>query len=339
MTEGPGWAAPDPQPEQPPAYYQPPPAMPPPPPGWGAPKPGVIPLRPLGVGDILDGAISTMRAHPRVILGVSAIVAVVGELIIAFSTFPLLGDISSLGPRPTEDEALSLLGKLLVVFGIILVVTVLLRVFLSGFLTIAIGKAVLGQPVSFGATWQRVRPRLPALFGLTLIYPSIAIASFVLAFVVTAIIGLIGLLLIIAVAVFLVWLYIALSLATPALMLENARVGRALGRSRQLVRGSWWRMLGIQLLAFIIAAIVAQIVQAPFSLFGGGFGQIFSTEPVAPTVTTVVLTTIGGIIASTLTDPFVAGVTVLLYTDQRMRREGMDIELARAAGITPPHPL
>ncbi|MGZ4595519.1 MAG: hypothetical protein ACXV3V_01220, partial [Actinomycetes bacterium] len=39
----------------------------PPPPGWGAqpawspPKPGVIPLRPLGAMEILDGAVSTVR--------------------------------------------------------------------------------------------------------------------------------------------------------------------------------------------------------------------------------------------------------------------------------------
>ena len=35
--------------------------------GWQQPmaaKPGVIPLRPLGVGDILDGAVTTMRGEP-----------------------------------------------------------------------------------------------------------------------------------------------------------------------------------------------------------------------------------------------------------------------------------
>ena len=39
-----------------------------------APKPGVIPLRPLGVGEILDGAISYIRANPGVTLGLSAVV-------------------------------------------------------------------------------------------------------------------------------------------------------------------------------------------------------------------------------------------------------------------------
>jgi len=44
-----------------------------------------------------------------------------------------------------------------------------------------------------------------------------------------------------------------------------------------------------------------------------------------------VLVALGAVIASTLTTPFQAGVTGLLYFDQRMRREGLDITLQRAA--------
>src|SRR5207249_3623477 len=122
----------------------------------------------------------------------------------------------------------------------------------------------------------------------------------------------------------------------PALMLEDAPVGRAFGRSRTLVHGTWWRVFGISLLAALIAIILAAIITVPFTYFGGGFVQVTSTQPVPLTVAYLLLTTIGGIIAGTITEPFAAGVTVLLYTDQRMRREGMDIELARAAGLPPP---
>ena len=38
------------------------------------PKPGVVPLRPLGLGEILDGAVQTIRLNPKVMLGLSAIV-------------------------------------------------------------------------------------------------------------------------------------------------------------------------------------------------------------------------------------------------------------------------
>lgn len=52
--------------------------------GWGGPppaaKPGVIPLRPLGVGEILDGAVSTMRTYWRTVLGISLTVAAITQL-------------------------------------------------------------------------------------------------------------------------------------------------------------------------------------------------------------------------------------------------------------------
>ena len=48
------------------------------------------------------------------------------------------------------------------------------------------------------------------------------------------------------------------------------------------------------------------------------------------------LTTLGGIVAGALTYPFAASVATLLYVDLRMRKEGLDIELMRAAGATPP---
>jgi hypothetical protein len=334
MTEGPGWAAPDPQPEPPPTYYQP---APPPPPGWGVPKPGVIPLRPLSLSEILDGAISTMRAHPKVILGVSAIVVTISQLLTTLATWPLIDDLNrakNLGPNPTGDELSRALGATFGLVGISVLIAVLVRVFLAGFLTIAVGKAVLGQPVTSGEVWARVRPRLLALLGLTLVFPAVALVAVVLVVVVALAAGAVAILLGLALFVISLWLYILFSLATPALMLESAGIRQAFGRSRTLVRGSWWRVFGITLLAGIIASIVALIIVAPFTLLSGGF----STSAVID-FKYLALTTIGGIIASTLTEPFAAGVSVLLYTDQRMRREGMDIELARAAGLTPPYPL
>jgi hypothetical protein len=337
MTEGPGWAAPDPQPEQPPAYQQPPMPPPPPPAGWGVPKPGVIPLRPLGLGEILDGAISTMRAHPKVILGVAAIVVTISQLLTTLATYPLLDDVNragNLGSRATNDDMLASLGASAGVLGITLLITLPVRVFLSGFLTIAVGKAVLGQPVTFGEIWARVRPRLLPLLGLTLVYPAIAAGAVALVFLTALVAGGLAILVVVVLIPFGIWAYILFSLATPAFMLENAGIGRAFGRSRTLVRGSWWRVFGIMLLAGVLAGIVAGIIVVPFTFAGGGFAS-----PVEATFRYLALTTIGGIIAGTLTEPFAAGVSVLLYTDQRMRREGMDIELARAAGVTPPNPL
>lgn len=85
MSDTPGWTSPDPSQQPSGAPAQQPPsepgehpygAAPAPPPPASESTPGVIPLRPLGLGEILDGAISTIRAHWRVVLGMSAVIAV-----------------------------------------------------------------------------------------------------------------------------------------------------------------------------------------------------------------------------------------------------------------------
>jgi hypothetical protein len=57
----------------------------------------------------------------------------------------------------------------------------------------------------------------------------------------------------------------------------------------------------------------------------------------APTVLSLAIGAIGSIIAATCTRPISAGVTVLLYTDMRIRKEGLDLALnqaAQARGLT-----
>ena len=49
--------------------------------------------------------------------------------------------------------------------------------------------------------------------------------------------------------------------------------------------------------------------------------------------TFLIISGIGSVIVSTITYPISAGVTALLYIDQRIRREALDLELARAAGL------
>ena len=65
--------------QRPPPGYGPAPVYGPRP-GYGAgarPRPGIVPLRPLGLGEILDGAFQAIRTNPRTMLGVSALVMIV----------------------------------------------------------------------------------------------------------------------------------------------------------------------------------------------------------------------------------------------------------------------
>ncbi|SFQ17228.1 Uncharacterised protein family (UPF0259) [Amycolatopsis arida] len=318
----PGAQPPSPGAEQPPGdQYGVPSAPPPPQPGWGSPtgygKPGVIPLRPLSLGEILDGSISTIRRHPGVILGFSVAVLAVTQLLNALVLTVFMDDFNAAATQDpatlTQDQAWDAIGGMFSAAGITVVVSVLASTFLSGFLITVVGKAVLGRPVRFGEVWAEFRPMLLPLLGLTIVYTVIVT---------------VGLLLCLLPGV---WLYVLFSLATPALVLERGRIFQAMGRSRLLVQGSWWRIFGILLLALVISTVIAMIISLPFEFAGSGANMLSPSGPVYTTAG-IWLSALGGLVAGAITQPFVAGVTALVYVDQRMRKEGMDIELARAAG-------
>jgi hypothetical protein len=139
-------------------------------------------------------------------------------------------------------------------------------------------------------------------------------------------------------AVVAIWLMVRFSLASPALMLEKQSIGKSLSRSAKLVRGSWWRVFGIQLLATIIANIVASIIVIPFAFLaaavsGDGATGFLNSAAGDLGWTFLIVSGVGAVIGSMLTFPITAGVAVLLYIDQRIRREALDLDLARAAGV------
>ncbi|MCA1823465.1 MAG: hypothetical protein LC640_04225 [Frankia sp.] len=298
---------------------------------WGQPsaeyRPGVIPLRPLGVGELLDGALTTMRQHPRATLGLSAVVvAVTGVLQFAAQALLLsqgAGDAVAVGVSATVVA--TLLGAL----GTLI---------LSGMLTVVIGDAVLGRPLSLGSVWRRSRPLLLRLGGASLLAGLVAIAPLLVAGLVILAIWLatggdgtttatVAVFALIAGVVASVYVLISVSLTTPALMLEAQRPRAALRRSRGLVRGSWWRVLGVLLLAGLIKATIQGIISAPFTIVSGV--TLFDTDA-TPSLAALAVITLGSTIARVIVLPFSAGVQALLYVDRRMRAEGLDVTLAAA---------
>ncbi len=309
------------------------------------PRPGIVPLRPLALGELLDGAFQYIRAHPRVVLGISAVVAVVTVLIespfqASFGTSLQTLASSSGTSTPNLDQLGRLLGGAVTLIGIGMLVNLVANTVLTGLLVVVLARSVLGAPIVARDCWDAARPRLPGLFGVVVL---VAVAT-VLAFLVpwipagllallgapagaTAGLAVLGLLVGIVLAVIVA---VGLALAAPAYVLEGGGVVGALQRSRTLVRGRFWPVLGILLLTSIIVAVVAGIVGIPFSVVANGVGRaIGETNPYAPLP--LLVTSIGTVVGATLTTPFQAGVTGLLYIDQRMRREGFDIELQRAA--------
>jgi hypothetical protein len=134
-----------------------------------------------------------------------------------------------------------------------------------------------------------------------------------------------------------VYLYTAFALAPAAVVLERVSVRRSLRRSRALVRGAWWRTFAILLLVNFLAQALSGIIAVPFSLLSLGVAWLQgSSDNLNPYgVLPLLVTAVGSILASTISWPFTAVSTALLYVDRRIRREALDISLARAAGLMP----
>jgi hypothetical protein len=258
----------------------------------------------------------------------------------------LLAQVSFSSGQPSPSQVANLGAYFLALGGATLLFTVLTNAILTGVLTLAIGQGVLGKKETLGSAWRATWPRFWALVGAVVLPGLFVFGGALVAGVLLALIAfglgsahILGLGIFIAVVggitavVFAVIIYIRWYLAIPAVMLEGVGPIQGMGRSWRLVRGSWWRTWWIGFLASLIAGFAATIIKLPLSVaVGAGIGT-FSTSPQQPHVSllAVIVTSIGGIIASTLTTPLIAGVTVLIYADLRMRREGMDITLQAAA--------
>ncbi|AQU68439.1 hypothetical protein BBN63_21725 [Streptomyces niveus] len=312
-----------------------------------AAKPGVIPLRPLGVGEILDGAVSTLRAHWRTVLGVTIVVAVIsqiGDILVQRYLLPEPVDIDP-NASPTEalNQAVDAMQSSLIALAPSLLITIIGTLFTTAVLTVVISRSVLGRSVTLSDAWTEARPRLLQLLGLTLLLPVMG------ALVVT--VGILPGLLIgsgagialtmfggLAALVLVIWLMVSFSLASPALMLERQGIVASLRRSAKLVKGTWWRIFGILLLTMLLTFVVSMIIAVPFSLVamavdGEGVSGLFSDSGPDFGWPFLIITGIGTVISTSITLPISAGVSVLLYVDQRIRREALDLELARAAGV------
>ena len=308
----------------------------------GAVRPGIIPLRPMTLSDIFNGAAGFIRANPKATLGLTALVVVAMQIISLLAT---LGPLAALGrsmPEQPDELSLGMVSAWLASLAASLLVAWLGSMLLSGVLTVIIGRAVFGSPITIGETWARIRGRLLPLLGLALLEAAVvaAFGGLVVLFiaVLTAtgngpVAVVLGLPVVVAVIALAVYLYTVVLFAPVLVVLERLTVGSAIARSFALVRNGFWRVLGIRTLAFIVTAAVANALAVPFNIVG----QILmrGTPSSGVLLAGTALASIGSAIGQIITAPFNAGVIVLLYTDRRMRAEAFDLVLQTGAAGGP----
>lgn len=299
-------------------------------------RPGVVPLRPLNLGDIFTGALQTMLRNPEATIGMGLLV----QLVTLVPT--LLGSVMM--TRALAGVAQEDIAVLTVAVGALF--SLLASITLTGMIMHVIGEAVLGDRASLAETWDAVKGRLPALIGTVLLVSVLTVAIVVggilaVTLLVWALAGAgaptalaVGAAVLSGLAVLgaVIYLSCRLSLAPAPVVLERVGPWAGIRRAWALTTGRQGvRVAGITLLAGLLVAIFTTMISVPISMVVTALlvsgGQFPDEMPLGVTVVDHLLEAVIG----ALTIPFTAGVTALLYLDQRMRREGLDVALVHAA--------
>ena len=277
-------------------------------------------LRPLGIGEILDvgmkiawrNAGTLIRAVVFVVLPVQIL-----STVILLSSIPdgYEYDASEFGTSG-PDPGVSISGGEAATFATGVSLSVLLP-WLAGLLATgacfrAIVSAYLGESTGWRESLGYALRRAHSILWVTILVGVISVLGFLLCIVPG------------------VYLYVCFAVAIPVLLTEGVKGTKALGRSRRLVSGTWWRVLAIVVLSAILVGIIGfaiTAVAAGVTTVGAGSSAI--TVGLQQIVT--------GTVSSVLTTPLTAAFTTILYFDLRIRKEGFDLWLlAERLGVEPP---
>ena len=347
--------APPPAAPPPPGWQPPPPTAAPtwspyPPPPAGAPtgpplplafRPGAVPLRPLGLGDIFDAAFRIIRHNPRATVGSALLVtaAAMAVPVLATAALAWVFDVALAPGADLGDESflaalgLQALGWLLQSVGLILVTGMVAHVTMA---------AAVGRTLSLAQAWAATRGKRARLFGLVALL-GVMLVLLVVLFVLlwlAAVAALSGwlqvLVLFFSVPLFvgaLWWFWVRIYyLPVPALMLEDVGIFGAIERGHALTRGAFWRVFGIALLTSVVAGIASLLLTVPIGLVTGALSDTGMSSEVEAVWSSVV-SAISAVVQSAFVAPFAAVVTSLQYVDQRIRKEAFDVELMTRAGV------
>ncbi|TFD72549.1 hypothetical protein E3T50_04220 [Cryobacterium gelidum] len=317
--------------------------------GWAPPpKPGLIPLRPIGFGTLLGASFQVLRRNPKATFGsgliVQAVIMLVTVVIMGLVTLWALDRIDS-APFDQRDAVTAgsvLAGALSAIVPIAL--SVIASALLQAVIVVEVARATLGEKLRLGTLWRRAATRLWPLTLWTLLLTvalllGVAVIAGVVVLLVSVgdvagivagvLVGVFGGLLLAAASAF---LYTKTSAVPSLIVLEKLGVRASVIRSWSLTRGYFWRTLGVLLLVGLIVQVISQIVTLPVSLlFGVGTMLVDPTGALAEqsSILSVILSLIIAIPVAAVAAVVQSAAVALVYLDLRMRKEGLDLELAR----------
>ena len=304
-------------------------------------------LRPLTLGEILDRTAQLYRTHFLLFAGIASVYA--GVLLVI--SLIQIGIQEMLRANHTLFLWVTL-GSTLVMFPVIVVA--------AGLAVAANNRAVswvhLGSPASIRAAYRGILPRLGRYLWLMVMTAFLvwlpsgiiysAYTAFVIlyarskgilgpngfqnnpqAFIVFGLITLVFVLLALASFVYAVIMGLRYSLAVPACVIEDIKARAALGRSVELTKGSRGRIF---LLGLLVVAIQLGLLFITQIFFFVAAIRDHGNLPAAIRI----LQQLVAFCTNTFVGPIYATGFTLFYYDQRVRKEGYDLErMMQAAGL------
>ncbi len=278
------------------------------------PTPSGVPFRPMGVGEILNGSFTLVRQNPGGTLGLN---------LVTLTAIAVLGTLGGLLANRFRGWVL-----LITVVIAWLLISLLASVMVGG-LTAAAGRGILGRKVSLREAIRLGRPGwvLLTVWILDLVITVIGAPALIIG----------SGWLVVPELLLSAWLGVMLSLAVPVVVLERLSPIRAIARSWRLVQGRFWRVLGLFALVGLIIYLAYLALLFPLEILFGlvvvpiiVIGSHVGTDPAlliaGASLLVVVLIAVLSVITALGTSAL-----VVIYTDSRMRREGLDLMLLQAA--------
>jgi hypothetical protein len=310
-------------------------------------------LRPMSLGEILDRTAQLYRTNFVLFAGIASVYAGVLLVInlIQIGLTAVLQNLHMTAQLPWVS------------LGFILLIVPLIVIFAGASIAAnnrAVAWVYLGQPATITGAYRSILPRLGRILWMMTIMGFIIYTPFVLiaigfalfifiygrahgllvaggmsshpeAFAVFGIVAFVFFLLAMGWLVYAILMGLRYSLAIPACVVEDLKARRAIRRSIELSKGSRGRVF---LLGLLIAAIqmgLAFLTQGVFLV------AIFAAarRGAQPPVWIQISQQIVGFFTNAFIGPMYATGLTLFYYDQRIRKEGFDIEwMMEAAGMT-----
>jgi hypothetical protein len=314
-------------------------------------------LRPMTIGDLFDISFRLYRENFLTFIGIAALLQIPFTIVQALVQFllggPALSAINNLASAPPGRNPLEFLpiGQIVAYYGLTFGLSVfqflVIYNLMIGALSKAISRSYLGQPISIINSYQFGGRRYAALllvsliiFGITSLLGLIFFVLYIgaifaliagagsgsgAAALITGIAVIIMVLLLLALFfVGLAYVYTRFLFSTQAIILEeNVGALASIRRSWQLVKGSFWRALGVVVLMGILVYIIAALPATLLTMFltftsAGSVVDYGRNQAIG-----IIVAQLGQIIAL----PLQFAVYTLLYYDMRVRKEGYDLEI------------